>query len=615
MPIVKQSWVKAPEALEKYLDKDRDSEPVRSASNGLAENMAKQIRDEHEGRKKEAKNLALTIIQSWPAKESDLFPPEKYNEMGLELAKRIAPGHSAWVITHTEKDHIHNHIVISSVNSDTKMLLVNKRSELIKLHEANNAIARENGFSVIEKRSRNDKAPVPYKAQDMAAHGKKTWFFDMRQKADFARAASTSFDEYVGILKFRGVHVRVEEKNISYLYGSETKAVRGKRLGDKFDKDGLMKAFKENDERYAKSPGLRGRTLSDLGAAFDGKGNFVGTQSHLLPESTSYSGLGKKDYGKFTKIDRNSARDVLPAIFDSSGGVLYHEMKRANEQSIFGYCEANKIPLKTNAKGQKVLRGLEFVVVEDKSWTNSKSGRQGTIIDFVKAHKETNELGALAIITKNPKLLLLEQYMGSYQKGVQSFYFPKPKSALPEVAQKTMQSLLRSRGFNEAHAGSVLKNKNVHVGENRSVWLMGEKNESAIEFKQEPNGEWKQKRHGKPSASFFESLTSSKKMSVHSDPFEFLILSGSGKGSHSKGSNIFVMFDEGSERKLTEVLALNPHIQEVHVMPTQSHKELKQERSFADKMKERFNPFDILVKELSMSDLSHDRSRGPDIGI
>jgi hypothetical protein len=68
------------------------------------------------------------------------------------------------------------------------MLLVNKRSELIKLHEANNAIARENGFSVIEKRSRNDKAPVPYKAQDMAARGKKTWFFDMRQKADFARA-------------------------------------------------------------------------------------------------------------------------------------------------------------------------------------------------------------------------------------------------------------------------------------------------------------------------------------------------------------------------------------------------------------------------------------------
>jgi hypothetical protein len=58
----------------------------------------------------------------------------------------------------------------------------------------------------------------------------------------------------------------------------------------------------------------------------------------------------------------------------------------------------------------------------------------------------------------------------------------------------------------------------------------GKRTNPRLEFKQEPNGEWKQKRHGKPSASFFESLTSSKKMSVHSDPFEFLILSGSGKG-------------------------------------------------------------------------------------
>src|ERR1700683_397540 len=51
------------------------------------------IRDEHTKHGKKVKNLALTIIQSWHEKESDLFPPEKYNQMGQELAKRIAPGH------------------------------------------------------------------------------------------------------------------------------------------------------------------------------------------------------------------------------------------------------------------------------------------------------------------------------------------------------------------------------------------------------------------------------------------------------------------------------------------------------------------------------------------
>ncbi len=615
MPVVKQRWIKSIEKKEQYLLKDRGSQTITTASDGLDEMMAEQIKAELAGFNKNYKNKALEITQAWPIEESDLMTPQRYNEMGLELASQFAPGHKAWVVTHTEKDHIHNHIVICNAHSETGKALNNKRSEMFRMHEINNEIARKNGFKEIVFRNHEERTFAPERAKAAAAQGKRTSFFDMQQKVDFTRAVSTSFDEYVGLLKFRGVHVRVEEKNISYIYGNEAKGIRGKRLGKKFDKDGLMKAFKENDERYAKSPGLRDKTLSDLGTAFDGKGNFVGTQSHLLLESTNYPGLGKKDYSKFTKIDRNSSRDELPAIFDRSGGVLYHEMKRASEQSIFGYCEANKIKLKLNDKGEKFLQGLEFVIVQDKSWTNNKNGRQGNIIDFVKAHKKTTELGALAIINNNPKLLLLEPYLGSYHKGVQSFYFPNPKAASPQLAQKTMQRLLGSRGFHESHAAAVLNNKNVHVGQNASVWLMGEKNESAMEVNQGPNGEWKAKRHGKASVSFFEILTSSKKMSVHSDPFEFLILNGSGKAVHSKADNLFVMFDEGSEKRLHEVLALNPHISEVRVMPTQGHGELKQERSFAQKMKERFNPFDILVKELSMSDLSHDRGRGPDISM
>ena len=187
MPVVKQSWVKKPEALEKYLDKDRAAEPVRSVSSGLSEEMAKTIRQEHEKYRKNVKNLALTIIQSWPEKESNLFPPEKYNEMGQELAKRIAPGHTAFVVTHTEKNHIHNHIVISSVNSETGKLLNNKRSEFLKMREANNEIARENGLALNEKRDKADRSFTPYKAQDMTVRGKKSWFFDMKQKADFTR--------------------------------------------------------------------------------------------------------------------------------------------------------------------------------------------------------------------------------------------------------------------------------------------------------------------------------------------------------------------------------------------------------------------------------------------
>ena len=372
MPIVKQSWVKTPEALEKYLAKDRDAETITTASDGLADEMASAIRDEHAKFGKNVQNLAITIIQSWHQKESDLYPPEKYNEMGQELAKRIAPGHMAWVVTHTEKNHIHNHIVISSVHSETGKLLKNKHSEIYKLHEANNAIARENGFAVFEKKDRSQETKIPQNVRSMVSRGKESWVFDMIQKVDFARAASTSFDEYVSTLDGLGVRARVEQKNISYTYGDHTKAVRGKTLGNKFNKTGLMKAFKENDERFAKEPGLRDKLRRDLGAAFDGKGNSVGTPSKLLLDSASHPNLGKKDYSQYTKIDRRSRSPELPPIFDERGGILHQEMKKAKSVSILDYVKEHKIQTTMNEKGQTVLRGKEFIVLGDrKTWKNT----------------------------------------------------------------------------------------------------------------------------------------------------------------------------------------------------------------------------------------------------
>src|ERR1019366_9708240 len=167
MPIVKMSWVKAPEALEKYLAKDRDSRTLESASESPDDSMSTAIRDEHARFETSAQNLAVTIIQSWHAKESDLAAPEKYNEMGQELAKRFAPGHLSWVVTHTEKDHIHNHIVICSAHSETGKLLQNKKSTIKHLHEVNNTIARENGFGVLAKRVNDLEAKLPEKVKAM----------------------------------------------------------------------------------------------------------------------------------------------------------------------------------------------------------------------------------------------------------------------------------------------------------------------------------------------------------------------------------------------------------------------------------------------------------------
>src|SRR5699024_11657031 len=56
------------------------------------------------------------VIQSF---KPDEVTPEKANQVGLELAKKLAPNHEVAVYTHDDTNHVHNHIVINSVNFET----------------------------------------------------------------------------------------------------------------------------------------------------------------------------------------------------------------------------------------------------------------------------------------------------------------------------------------------------------------------------------------------------------------------------------------------------------------------------------------------------------------
>lgn len=618
MPIAKFEAVRDLDRYTGYIQQDRDVEISESRPEGLTGEIASAIRDEHErlGNKR-VEHEAYTIYQSWHEKESNLFPVEKYNQMGRELAERFAPGHLAWVTTHTDKNHIHNHITICSVHTETGKALDHSFDAIKnRLFEINNDIARQNGLAVNHPRTNDIYAKLPEGVRKMLKRGKGSWLLDMVEKIDFARAACTSFDEYRGQLKMLGVDAHVENKNISYFYGDRTKPVRGKSLGTKFDRDGLMKAFKENDEKFAKHPGLRDQIRSDIRAAFDGKGNPLGTPSDLLLESASHPGLRSKNYGEFTKIPRSHARSELPPGFDERGGVLYQEMKRAKEVSILGYCEKHKIKTKTDDKGRTVLAGREFIVLGEREWTNTKNYTRGSIIDFVSIHDDVSFLRAVAKLNNNPRLLLLEQVTGEMKKSFKAFHIPKPKAAAPERSSRALRSLLQSRGVSERESSAFVLGKNAHAGADGSVWLMNEKGDAALEFREERGGGWQEKRHGNPVSVFHEGLSKSKKLVVFANPFDFALFKSQTKDHSLKNVSFLVFFsDTDSDRKLNEFLAFHTHVTEVHLAHSAKAERRERERQTFHEVKRRLDPFNIEVKPLHLGDLGKDRGRGPDIGF
>ena len=62
--------------------------------------------------------IAYQIRQSFKPGE---VTPEKANEIGYELAMRFTKGKYAFTVcTHTDKAHIHNHIIINAISIDGK---------------------------------------------------------------------------------------------------------------------------------------------------------------------------------------------------------------------------------------------------------------------------------------------------------------------------------------------------------------------------------------------------------------------------------------------------------------------------------------------------------------
>ena len=120
-------------------------------------------------RKKEI--IAYQIRQSFKPGE---ITPDKANEIGYELAMRFTKGKYAFTVcTHTDKAHIHNHIIFNAISMDGKKKFRNFYFSGIAVRRISDILCAENGLSIIK--------PAPY--AERKSHGRysrKGHFYDKR---------------------------------------------------------------------------------------------------------------------------------------------------------------------------------------------------------------------------------------------------------------------------------------------------------------------------------------------------------------------------------------------------------------------------------------------------
>lgn len=97
--------------------------------------------------------LGYHLIHSYAPGE---VTPEQAHRLGVELAQRLlGERYEAIVATHTDRAHLHCHIVFNSVAMTDGRKYQNKfRDYFGDIRETSNAVSRENGLSVIDPTGR-----------------------------------------------------------------------------------------------------------------------------------------------------------------------------------------------------------------------------------------------------------------------------------------------------------------------------------------------------------------------------------------------------------------------------------------------------------------------------
>ena len=115
--------------------------------------LSKRQYEQITGRRQSHEVIAYQIRQSFKPGE---ITPEEANRLGQELALRFTKGKYAFIVaTHTDRVHVHNHIVFNSTSIDGTRKFKNFWLSSIALQKVSDLVCLENGLSVI--------TPKPYR--------------------------------------------------------------------------------------------------------------------------------------------------------------------------------------------------------------------------------------------------------------------------------------------------------------------------------------------------------------------------------------------------------------------------------------------------------------------
>lgn len=195
--------------------------------------LSKRQYQEITGRVQKNDVIAYQIRQSFKPGE---VTAEEANQIGYELGMRFTKGKHAFIVaTHTDKAHIHNHIVFNSTSLDCTSKFKDFHLSGIALRRVSDRICAEHGLSIIIPRAYRDRE----KYQD--PRFKKSIRDEIREALDNAIAAEPKdLDDLLKRLEHEGWLIR-RDKRLAIKKLDGRKFILFKSLGKGYTEDDLVR--------------------------------------------------------------------------------------------------------------------------------------------------------------------------------------------------------------------------------------------------------------------------------------------------------------------------------------------------------------------------------------
>ena len=200
------------------------------------------------GRRHKREVIAYQIRQSFKPGE---VTPEEANAIGQELARRFTKGKHAFIVaTHTDRAHIHNHIIFNSTSLDCTRKFRDFHLSGLAPARLSDMICLEHRLSII--------TPKPYRERTKHKYPERLSVRDqIRADIDAALGQKPrNFEELAGLLKQAGYEYQ-EGKHPAIRGKNQKKFVRFRSLGERYTPEDLASVFAGEREHQPRKPGKR----------------------------------------------------------------------------------------------------------------------------------------------------------------------------------------------------------------------------------------------------------------------------------------------------------------------------------------------------------------------